>query len=151
MDKNNFNDINSTSTSTNGRDNTKNNDLLSKYSEERSVGMELRLHRVDRKLTLRDAADRMGISENYLSEIERGKKNPNDDIIRNAANLYNLDEKYLFDRFNKIPLVVQEELMDNDSIARTLYDISTDSGLTVKEKEELYQAIDELYKTHFKK
>ena len=134
-DKNSMNNINS----------------IGNHSEERSVGMELRLHRIDNKLTLRDASDRMGISENYLSEIERGKKTPNDDIIRNAANLYRLDEKYLFDRFGKIPLVVQEELKENDSIARTLYNISTDEDLTEADKEELYNLIDNLYKTHFKK
>ncbi|MCS0827447.1 helix-turn-helix domain-containing protein [Cytobacillus firmus] len=117
----------------------------------KSVGKELRDYRNDRNYTLRDASDKIGISENYLSEIERGLKNPNDDIIRNMAVLYGLDEKYLFDRFERVPLVVTEELKDNDRLGRTMYNIVTDDELSDADKEELYRTIENLYKQHFKK
>jgi transcriptional regulator with XRE-family HTH domain len=124
--------------------------MFIKKKRERTAGMEIRLWRTEKGQSLREVSDKVGISENYLSEIERGKKQPNDEIIRNIAKYFNVDEKFLFDKFERIPLVVQEELHGSDTLSRTLYDISTDTDLTEEEKEDLYKAIQNIYKSHRK-
>jgi len=49
------------------------------------LGARLREVRHDRGLTLVDAADRAGISPQYLSEIERGRKDPSSEIVAAVA------------------------------------------------------------------
>ena len=117
-------------------------------AKEESVGMELRLIRTARGESLNKAATGMGIGESYLSEIERMKRNPSDDVINCIAKYYNLDEKYLFDRYGRVPLTVQSEIIKNDALSRTLYEISTNCELADEEKEKLYNAIEALYKSH---
>lgn len=116
---------------------------------DRSAGMSLRLLRTEKGVSLKEASEKIGISENYLSEIERDKKIPNDDIIRSCANYYGVDEKDLFDKFNKIALTVQEEIKENDTLSRTLYEISTNNTLSDKDKEKLYTEIRNLYEHFF--
>ena len=45
------------------------------------VGQVLRSRRIDRGETQRDVADRAGISVQYLSEIERGRKEPSSEML----------------------------------------------------------------------
>jgi len=45
------------------------------------VGQVLRLRRLDRGETQRTVADRAGISAQYLSEIERGRKEPSSEML----------------------------------------------------------------------
>ena len=115
------------------------------FVEKKEIGMDLRVERVKRQLSLRDAGYGIGISENYLSEIERGLKTPSDEVIKGAAELYKLDEKYLFDRYKRIPLVIQDELRENDILASTLYKMVTNDNLTAEKKKEISEAIAELY------
>ena len=49
------------------------------------LGARLRDERHDRGLTLVEAADRAGISPQYLSEIERGRKDPSSEIVAAVA------------------------------------------------------------------
>jgi DNA-binding XRE family transcriptional regulator len=45
------------------------------------VGAELRRRRRERDLTLADVAGRAGISVQYLSELERGRKEPSSEVL----------------------------------------------------------------------
>jgi len=45
------------------------------------VGSELRAYRAVRNLTMARVAKRMGLSESYVSELERGKRNWNDALV----------------------------------------------------------------------
>lgn len=49
------------------------------------LGARLRDLRHDRDLTLVQAAQRAGISPQYLSEIERGRKDPSSEIVAAVA------------------------------------------------------------------
>ena len=49
------------------------------------LGARLRDLRHDRGLTLVEAADRAGVSPQYLSEIERGRKDPSSEIVAAVA------------------------------------------------------------------
>ena len=46
-----------------------------------AVGHELREERQDAGRTLADVAERAGVSTQYLSEIERGRKEPSSEIL----------------------------------------------------------------------
>ena len=49
------------------------------------VGEQLRLARLGRGETLREVAERAGVSTPYLSEVERGRKEPSSEILAAVA------------------------------------------------------------------
>lgn len=49
------------------------------------LGQRLRELRTERKETLAQTADRAGISPQYLSEVERGRKDPSSEIVAAIA------------------------------------------------------------------
>jgi transcriptional regulator with XRE-family HTH domain len=54
------------------------------------VGAELRAERRDRGERLADVAERAGVSTQYLSEIERGLKDPSSEILAAVAGALDL-------------------------------------------------------------
>ena len=119
-------------------------------SKETTIGMELRLIRTARGESLNKAANGMGIGESYLSELERMKRNPSDDVVYSIAKYYKLDEKYLFDRYERIPLTVQGEILKSPVLSDTLYDIAINKSLKTEEKEMLFDKFKEVYETFLK-
>lgn len=111
----------------------------------KTMGMELRIMRTERGLSLKEVAEAVGISENYMSNIERDKKTPSDLLIRKLANFYEIKEKYMFDRYDRIPLAIAEEIKDNELLNEVLYDISMNKRLNTEQKERLYKDIQALY------
>ena len=53
----------------------------------------LRLLRNAYNYTLDDLAKILGISKQYLSEIERGTRRPTDEIIKKYSNTFEIDEE----------------------------------------------------------
>lgn len=50
-----------------------------------ALGQQLRLLRQDRRATLVETAGRAGVSPQYLSEVERGRKEPSSEMIAALA------------------------------------------------------------------
>ncbi|MFP5303529.1 helix-turn-helix transcriptional regulator, partial [Cobetia sp. SIMBA_158] len=90
----------------------------------------LRLKRIERHLKLVDVAEAIGISKNYMSEIERMKKLPSDEVIEKLAEFFGFEEKYLYDRFQRIPSSVASEIIGNEKISGVLYEISKNDELS---------------------
>ena len=56
------------------------------------------LKRLRRPLSLRDVTRRAGVSSSYLSEIERGERQPGANVVRKLAELYRVDPEELLRR-----------------------------------------------------
>lgn len=54
------------------------------------LGEALRLLRVFNDIKAKDLADQLEISPNYLSEIEKGKKNPSLDIVNKYSEIFEI-------------------------------------------------------------
>lgn len=113
-----------------------------------TVGTFLRLLRTQRGRPIRDVADGVGVSENYVSEIERDLKQPSDEIIRNFAKYYGMDEAALFRKFGRVPLSVTEELLKSPIVNDLLYSISRNDSLDEKDKIDMYRKMVEVYKNN---
>jgi transcriptional regulator with XRE-family HTH domain len=55
-----------------------------------AVGGELRAARLEESRTLADVAGRAGVSVQYLSEVERGRKEPSSEVLRAVAGALDL-------------------------------------------------------------
>ena len=56
------------------------------------------LRRLRGDLSLRDVTKRIGVSSSYLSQIERGDRQPGSNVVRKLADLYNVDADELMKR-----------------------------------------------------
>ena len=61
-------------------------------------GRVLREERLDQDRSLENVADEVGMSKQYLSEIERGKKEPSSEILRSVCDALGLPLEHLLIR-----------------------------------------------------
>ena len=83
------------------------------------------------ELRLIDVADGIGISVNYLSEIENGKRVPRDEFIRKFNEYYGIDEVILFDKFGRVSLSIVEELRKDVGLHRRVWELVKGEGKQV--------------------
>jgi len=79
--------------------------------------------RLQNRLSLAKVSIHVGINPMALSEIERGVRIPNDKLLRNIANFFNVDENILFNLVGKVPLGAKEELEQSPVLQKTLLEI----------------------------
>ncbi|AIF42167.1 repressor protein [Virgibacillus sp. SK37] len=80
----------------------------------------MRWMRLKRGFTLSQVADGLGISTNYVSQLERGERKVTDDLVVSFAKLYNIDEDILFWKSGKIPLGVRKLIVNDKSLQEAL-------------------------------
>ncbi|GMQ85194.1 MAG: helix-turn-helix transcriptional regulator [Acidimicrobiia bacterium] len=98
----------------------------------REVGGFIREQRERSAMSLRKLADKAGISNPYLSQIERGLRRPSADILVSIAGALGLRAEHLFERAG---------LLDHTEHPDIVGAIEEDEALTVGQK----QAMTEIY------
>ena len=93
--------------------------------------------RLRRDLSLAQVSSQVGTNSSYLSEIEHGRKMPDDNLMRELAEFYGLDENNLFEMVGKVPLSAREELESNELLQRILKEIAG-TPFNSETKQELY-------------
>jgi len=95
-----------------------------------SLGDYLREQRVANRLSLRQLADLAGVSNPYLSQIERGLRRPSAEVLQQIARALRISAETLYVRAGF--------LNPADSEARSVeLAILADSGLTERQKQSL--------------
>ncbi|PGD08246.1 hypothetical protein COM34_14180 [Bacillus wiedmannii] len=119
----------------------------------KKIGKTLRLRRRKKGLTLEMIAKYVGVSFNYISELERGdkKKVPSDDVLIKLAEILSIDEKEIFEGFGKLPNSLVQELEQNETLLNTLYEIRNNPNLTDIDRNAIYIEIRKLYLKHLGK
>lgn len=88
------------------------------------LGQYLSELRLRRDLSLAKVSSKVGTNTSYLSEIEHGRKMPDDNLMSELAKFYGLDENNLFEMVGKVPLSAREELESNVLLQRILKEIA---------------------------
>ena len=60
------------------------------------LGMRIRYLREQRKMTLEDLAFEADVNKNYLSDLERGNRNPTVKVLAKIADAFNITLEILF-------------------------------------------------------
>jgi transcriptional regulator with XRE-family HTH domain len=107
--------------------------------------------RVNKGVSLAKLGEALEVSANHLSEIERGRKNASDELLRKIAAYYQIDEASLFLRLNRIPLSALEELEFNNALQITLSEINKDKSISESDKSKLYDELRRAYKEMVKR
>lgn len=107
-------------------------------SKNQGIGNLVAKLRIQSGFSMAQLAVRVGINPIYLSQVERGVRLPSDEIIRNLADFFKLDENDLFDMVGRVPLVVREEL-EKQSMLQSLLKEMVKVKLDEQKKQEIYQ------------
>lgn len=107
----------------------------------------LRLKRIEAGKTQPEIAKLVGVSTNYISEIEKGNRTkPRDEIIVRLAEIFDLDEDDLFISFEKLPLPTRKEIEEHPSLVKALSQLNNDESLSPEKKDEFYKKLVYWYK-----
>ena len=114
---------------------------------DKSVGIRLKQLRKDLHLTQEEAADKLGISRARYSHFENGRNEPDNELLLDMANFYNVTVDYLLGN-NNTPKWANEK--DTNDLQRFLNDNEgsmTYGGedLTEEEKEKLKIAMTQIF------
>lgn len=102
-------------------------------TEKRSdIGTFIREQREQAALSLRKLAEKAGISNPYLSQIERGLRKPSAEILKSLANGLSLSAETLYQRAG---------LLDEDTVPSSpvIVAIDHDDALTAEQRAELIE------------
>ena len=95
-----------------------------------SLGDYLREQRVANRLTLRQLAEAAGVSNPYLSQIERGLRRPSAEVLQSIAKALRISAETLYVRAGFLNL--------EDGEARSVeLAVLADTGLTERQKQSL--------------
>lgn len=83
---------------------------------EQSFGETVKKLREERKLTLREVADQLGIDTSMLGKIEKNNRKPSKELIEKAAIFFGVSKKDLTISFLSDALVYQ--IMENEEVAQ---------------------------------
>lgn len=115
--------------------------------EETTLGRYLRESRRLQEKTLDEVAQLINVSKMYLSQIETDKKIPSDEVIRNLATSYKVDEDCLFKLSGKLSLAAREELHENENI-QNLFSRVKKGNLDNNLKREMYKEIESIFRKY---
>lgn len=108
-------------------------------SELGSLGEYLREQRVSAKLSLRQLSDLAGISNPYLSQIERGLKRPSAEILQQLAKGLQVSSESLYVRAG----FLEAQTQDPPAISTSVHEaVAADPHLTDRQKASLLDIYD---------
>jgi transcriptional regulator with XRE-family HTH domain len=103
--------------------------------------------RMKHGLTLTELGKKVGISANYVGELERGKKDASDEVVRKIATVYNLQEETLFTMMGRVPLGIKEETENSPELQELLSEIAKNKNLSEDAKKKMYQKVTKYYES----
>lgn len=125
----------------NDEKNNKTNDIVNRVK----LGEYLRNKREELKMTMVEVGKTIGFSAGYIGEIERGNRNPTDEIIRGLSKVYGIDENWLFKEYGRIPLIVREVVESEKRLQDIVIGIESGGKFNKSEKKSVYEYLHKKY------
>ena len=77
------------------------------------IGQRIKRERLNRAMTQRDLAERLGVGAPHISKVEAGRESPSDDLLQNIAEVLNCDFDELLLVARRMPQELMESLATN--------------------------------------
>lgn len=104
----------------------------------------LREVRLKKRLKLKDIAEACNVTSMYISELERRKKSPSDEMVEKMAKVYGLSDHTVFYFFGRIPEKITDVILGDERIFKCMCDIRN-NPLDDEQKELLVDSIISAY------
>ena len=82
----------------------------SEEQNRKTFGIYIRTLRSEKGWSIHDVGERIGVSSNYVSMLERGVRQPTDETIEKFAELFSVAEEQLYHIIGRIPKSVLDEI-----------------------------------------
>ena len=106
-----------------------------------NLGDYLREQRISAQLSLRQLAEQTGVSNPYLSQIERGLRRPSAEVLQQLAKALRISSETLYVRAGILD-------PDEDGVRSVELAILADTGLTERQKQSLLDIYQSFRATH---
>lgn len=93
----------------------------------------------------------IGVSGNYISQIERGERPASDAALIALAPLYHVDKEKLFALYNRLESQDVLSIMNNPELRKTFTEITSNPHLSPEELDEINKEIQEIAQKYFNK
>jgi len=106
-------------------------------------GTALKSLRIEKRITQRDLAEKVGVDFTYISKIENGKleNTPSVDTITKIANILEADVDQLILLAKKVPETIRETIVDDNLAATFLRKVS---HFSPEQRQKIQDVIDEV-------
>ncbi|SRR6266542_411855 len=98
---------------------------MREWRPDETFGDRVRTARARKHLTLREAAERIGRSASFLSDIEHDRRLPSEDVLHDLADLLDLDADDLMASSGRLPTDVADYLRTTPDAARLFRTLSS--------------------------
>ncbi|MEK5205197.1 helix-turn-helix domain-containing protein [Bacillus sp. FSL R10-2789] len=94
----------------------------------KQLGERIRELRKEKKVSLSEVGKTVNLSHNFLSEVERGKKEPSYNTLRTLSCYFGIDEDELFEIIDKVPLRAMELVEEHPELQKLLSQVKKKYG-----------------------
>lgn len=112
-----------------------------------NLGSTIKAYRRNKRITLKELAEKVGITASFLSDIENSKKQPSVETLGKLAEAFNVPLYMLFKDISSEDLL---EKSDKDTLNQNSFILQAEAlflsdALTKEDKEAIFKDITDLY------
>lgn len=131
--------------------NTKGGVDMDKNEQRKQAGAKLRELRRATKLSVFKVGRAIGMSGNYISQIERGERPASDAALSALAELYGVDKKEMFGYYGKLPNDEVDMIMQMPELRNLFTEVTSKKGITDENRKEMLEEFKTIAQKYYNK
>lgn len=124
---------------------------MDKLEQRKEAGAKLRELRKATKLSVFKVGRAIGMSGNYISQIERGDRPASDAALSLLAELYGVDKKEVFGYYGKLPDEEVDMIMQMPELRSLFTEVTSRKGVTDEDRKEMLEEFKIIAKKYYNK
>ena len=124
---------------------------MDKKEQRKEAGAKLRELRKATKLSVFKVGRAIGMSGNYISQIERGERPASDAALVALADLYGVDQKELFALYGKLPNEEVNIIMQMPELRNLFIEVTGKKELSDQDRQEMLEEFKMIAKKYYNK
>lgn len=124
---------------------------MDKNKQKKEAGSKLRELRKATGLSVFKVGRAIGMSGNYISQIERGERPASDAALVALADLYGMDQKELFGLYGKLPDNEINMIMQMPELRNLFVEVTNRKGVTDEDRKEMLEEFKMIAEKYYNK
>lgn len=124
---------------------------VDKIEQRKEAGAKLRGLRKATKLSVFKVGRAIGMSGNYISQIERGERPASDAALSALAELYGVDKKEVFGYYVKLPNDEVDMIMQMPELRNLFTEVTSKKGVTDEDRKEMLEEFKAIAQKYYSK
>ena len=124
---------------------------MDKIEQRKEAGAKLRELRKATKLSVFKVGRAIGMSGNYISQIERGERPASDAALSSLAELYGVDKKEVYGFYGKLPNDEIDMIMQMPELRNLFVEVTSKTGITDEDRKEMLEEFKIIAKKYYNK